>query len=104
MQRFSNVSTCNIKITLSQYCVLLQHPAVGYGMGRKGKLAAPITIHEAVNKVKAHLGLPHVRVALAKNSDMCKYKMTFIPLHLKLYILHQAPYEVTVIHQLLPNI
>ena len=32
-------------------------------MGRRAKLKQPISIEEAVSRVKKHLNLPHVRVA-----------------------------------------
>lgn len=45
-------------------------PLLEHGGGRKASLVEPITIQEAVNKVKTHLGLPHLRVALAKQSTL----------------------------------
>ncbi|KAK3892014.1 hypothetical protein Pcinc_004139 [Petrolisthes cinctipes] len=65
----AHASNCDVATQLS-ISKLESYPAIGYGMGRKGKLATPITMQEAVSKVKAHLGLPHVRVALAKSSNM----------------------------------
>lgn len=40
-------------------------PMPGHGLGRKCKLAHPMTISEAVNRIKSHLGLSYVRLALA---------------------------------------
>ena len=39
-------------------------------MGRQGKLTTPITLHEAVNRVKVHLGLDHVRIAVGAGCTM----------------------------------
>ena len=36
-------------------------------MGRIGKLVSPISVSEAVEKVKGHLGLSHVRLAKGNN-------------------------------------
>ncbi|XP_068235256.1 NIF3-like protein 1 [Palaemon carinicauda] len=44
---------------------LEQVPLDGYGMGRKCNLSSPVTLKEAVDKVKSHLNLPYVRLALA---------------------------------------
>nr|XP_045616208.1 NIF3-like protein 1 isoform X1 [Procambarus clarkii]XP_045616209.1 NIF3-like protein 1 isoform X1 [Procambarus clarkii] len=41
-------------------------PIPGHGMGRKCTIASPMTIQEAVNRIKSYLGLPHVRLALAR--------------------------------------
>lgn len=37
------------------------------GSGRKCKLSTAITIKDVVEKIKTHIGIPHVRLALAKN-------------------------------------
>nr|XP_022336773.1 NIF3-like protein 1 isoform X1 [Crassostrea virginica] len=42
---------------------LEKKPKPGHGMGRIGKLVSPISVSEAVEKVKGHLGLSHVRLA-----------------------------------------
>ncbi|XP_046556815.1 NIF3-like protein 1 [Haliotis rubra] len=44
-------------------------PLVGYGMGRVGKLTSPLSLGEAVARVKTHLGLEHVRLATASGMD-----------------------------------
>ncbi|XP_071110967.1 NIF3-like protein 1 [Haliotis cracherodii] len=44
-------------------------PLVGYGMGRVGKLTSPLSLAEAVERVKTHLGLEHVRLASASGID-----------------------------------
>ncbi|XP_064097494.1 NIF3-like protein 1 [Macrobrachium nipponense] len=44
---------------------LEQVPLDGHGMGRKCNLSSPVTLKEAVDKIKSHLGLPYVRLALA---------------------------------------
>ncbi|KAL8594512.1 hypothetical protein ACOMHN_024957 [Nucella lapillus] len=46
-------------------CDLAKVPIVGYGMGRVGKLQAPITVQAAVAAIKTHLRLTHVRLAQA---------------------------------------
>ncbi|KAK3603285.1 hypothetical protein CHS0354_007613 [Potamilus streckersoni] len=43
-------------------------PKPGYGMGRRATLTRPITLEEAVKKVKCHLGLDKVRLAAAPGS------------------------------------
>lgn len=45
-------------------------PIVGHGMGRKCKLSRPMSITEAVGRIKAHLGLPYVRLALAHGAKL----------------------------------
>ncbi|MPC13293.1 NIF3-like protein 1 [Portunus trituberculatus] len=45
-------------------------PLVGHGAGRRGSLAEPITVQQAISRVKTHLGLPHLRVALAHGSTL----------------------------------
>ncbi|GJQ75651.1 hypothetical protein Trydic_g17727 [Trypoxylus dichotomus] len=40
-----------------------------YGAGRKFELAKRITIKEAVESVKAHIALPHLRLALARGKN-----------------------------------
>ncbi|XP_067650696.1 NIF3-like protein 1 [Haliotis asinina] len=44
-------------------------PLVGHGMGRVGKLTSPLSVGEAVARVKTHLGLEHVRLATAPGMD-----------------------------------
>lgn len=46
----------------------LTDPTVG--SGRKYKLSTSLTIKDAVEKIKLHIGIPHVRLALAKNKTM----------------------------------
>lgn len=36
-------------------------------MGRIGKLTSPISVSEAVERVKKHLGLAHIRLAKGKH-------------------------------------
>ncbi|KAJ0060634.1 hypothetical protein NL108_016607, partial [Boleophthalmus pectinirostris] len=43
---------------------LLQHPLPGHGQGRMSVLDRPITIATAVEKMKTHLSLSHLRLAL----------------------------------------
>lgn len=42
-----------------------------YGAGRKFQLHNPISIDEAVKCIKQHTSLPHLRLALAKDSNHC---------------------------------
>ncbi|KAJ8312395.1 hypothetical protein KUTeg_009768 [Tegillarca granosa] len=44
-------------------------PRLGYGMGRTGTLTSPITIQDAVERVKTHLQLKHVRLASSPGVD-----------------------------------
>jgi putative NIF3 family GTP cyclohydrolase 1 type 2 len=41
-------------------------PAPGTGMGRAVRLSSPVTLADAVDRIKAHLGLRAVRVAAAE--------------------------------------
>ncbi|XP_076050825.1 NIF3-like protein 1 isoform X2 [Oratosquilla oratoria] len=63
------LETCapNVQINVTQ---LQKAPRPGYGMGRLCTLEAPITPAEAVAKVKKHLGLEHVRIALSPKATM----------------------------------
>ncbi|XP_063882738.1 NIF3-like protein 1 [Scylla paramamosain] len=45
-------------------------PLVDHGAGRQGSLVEPITVQQAVSQVKTHLGLPHLRLALAHGSTL----------------------------------
>ena len=49
----------------------LQIKEVG-GIGRMCKLATPISIRDAVDTLKKHIGVPFVQVALARNSEVGK--------------------------------
>lgn len=44
-------------------------PRLGYGMGRTGILTSPITIQDAVERIKTHLQLKHVRLASSPGID-----------------------------------
>ncbi|XP_052800162.1 NIF3-like protein 1 isoform X2 [Mya arenaria] len=48
-----------------QITELAKVPRVGYGMGRRGRLSQSVSVEAAVNLVKSHLGLNHVRLARA---------------------------------------
>lgn len=43
-----------------------------YGAGRKFSLTNPITIKNAVDLIKSHINIPHLRLALAKGKDESK--------------------------------
>ncbi|XP_063071742.1 NIF3-like protein 1 [Engraulis encrasicolus] len=43
---------------------LQQSPLIGCGQGRLCHLSEPVTVATAVQRMKAHLGLPHLRLAL----------------------------------------
>lgn len=45
-------------------------PLLDHGAGRQGSLVTPIAIKQAISQVKAHLGLPHLRVALANTATL----------------------------------
>lgn len=45
-------------------------PLPGTGAGRRLELASPLTVGQAVARTKAHLGLPHLRLALANGATM----------------------------------
>jgi len=48
----------------SKFISLGAQPIEGTGMGRKAKLEVPITLGEAIERTKAHLGLKHIRLVL----------------------------------------
>jgi len=45
-------------------------PLPGIGPGRLAKLETSISLQEAINRVKKHLNLPHIRFALANGSSL----------------------------------
>jgi len=45
-------------------------PLPGIGPGRIANLETPISLQEAINQVKKHLNLPHIRFALANGSRL----------------------------------
>lgn len=51
----------------------MQVPLFEHGAGRRATLKKAITIQEAINQVKAHLGLPHIRVAVPQGSNLGKF-------------------------------
>ena len=59
-------------LTYYVFVLLIQLPLPGYGMGRLIKLRERITIKDGVNKVKEHIGVPHVRLALARKAGLSK--------------------------------
>ena len=55
-------------------------------MGRKCNLSSPLTLKEAVDKIKSHLNLPFVRLALAHGATSGKILVT-MRLHISLLYL-----------------
>lgn len=55
----------------------MQVPLFGHGGGRRGSLREPITVQETINKVKAHLGLPYIRAAIAQGSTLGTFSLFF---------------------------
>ncbi|XP_056009234.1 NIF3-like protein 1 isoform X2 [Ostrea edulis] len=51
------------KVRSTELLDLQKAPKPGYGMGRIGKLTSPISVTEAVERVKRHIGIGHVRLA-----------------------------------------
>ena len=45
-------------------CLALQPPLPGHGQGRISILDQPISVATAIEKMKAHLGMKHLRLAL----------------------------------------
>jgi len=45
-------------------------PLPGIGPGRTAKLENPLSLQEAIDKVKSHLGLSHIRFALANGANL----------------------------------
>ncbi|XP_042205848.1 NIF3-like protein 1 [Homarus americanus] len=62
-----NENASALQLTLTK---LEKVPIVGHGMGRKCKIVQPMTIEEAINRIKSHLGLPYVRLALAHGAKL----------------------------------
>lgn len=50
----------------------IQLPLPGYGMGRTVQLKEKITIEDAIARVKKHLEIPHLRLALARKTTLSK--------------------------------
>lgn len=42
------------------------------GMGRLLSLEKPITLKKAIEDIKSHIGIPHLRVGVAKNKTLGK--------------------------------
>ena len=47
-------------------------PLSGYGMGRIVQLDEAVTIEDAVSRIKKHLEISHVRLALARKASLQK--------------------------------
>lgn len=48
------------------------------GMGRLLELESPLTLRQAIKNVKAHIGLTHLRVGVARHKDLGnKFSSTF---------------------------
>ncbi len=52
------------------YVVLLQPPVPGHGAGRVARLDSAVTLRDAVHRVKTHLQLTHVRLAVAAGATL----------------------------------
>ncbi|KAH3889629.1 NIF3-like protein 1 isoform X2 [Dreissena polymorpha] len=63
MARLKDFDMANISNL--QFMQLSEVPKVGYGMGRKSKLKSSVSLDDAVNTVKKHLKLDHVRLAVS---------------------------------------
>lgn len=48
------------------------------GCGRNLELSKPITLQEAIHKVKRHIGLPHVQLGLARGKTNGSNFLNFI--------------------------
>lgn len=59
------------------------------GAGRICKLSEEISLKEAVERIKKHIGIPHLRLALAKNKSICKKIATISYCNCLLKILFQ---------------
>jgi len=46
------------------------HPLIGVGAGRTSNLDSPLSLEEAVSRIKKHLKLDHVRLALANQASL----------------------------------
>ncbi|XP_071519074.1 NIF3-like protein 1 isoform X1 [Panulirus ornatus] len=63
----SSGNASSLQLTITK---LEKVPIGGHGMGRKCKIVHSMTIRESVNRVKSHLGLPHIRLALAHGKKL----------------------------------
>lgn len=45
------------------------------GMGRLINLETPITLKKAIDDVKAHIGIPHLRVGIGRNKNLGTFFM-----------------------------
>lgn len=55
----------------------LQPPLLGHGQGRLSVLDDPVTVERAIQKMKSHLGLTHLRLALGVGKTLGS---AFLPL------------------------
>lgn len=54
---------------LAIFCAL-QPPLPGHGQGRLSVLDQPVTLATAIQKMKSHLGLSHLRLALGQGKTL----------------------------------
>lgn len=52
--------------------VATSFPITETGCGRKMMLTSPVKISEVVKRIKDHIGLPHVQLAIGRNKTMGK--------------------------------
>lgn len=62
---------------------LLQPPLLGHGQGRLSVLNQPVTVATAIQKMKSHLGLTHLRLALGVGKTLGN---AFLPLCVALHV------------------
>ena len=63
-------ASCNPKVMKLEKNAIPQ-----VGAGRLLRLESSFTLSEAIDKVKQHLGLKHLRVAVANNADLGEKKV-----------------------------
>ena len=82
----------------SKFISLGAQPIEGTGMGRKAKLEVPITLGEAIERTKAHLGLKNIRLvlgvghSLGKREFLHKYRALYYIYNRKSLWLYSWPF------------
>lgn len=70
----------------TRFHLFLQPPLLGHGQGRLSVLDDPVTVVTAIQKMKSHLGLAHLRLALGVGKTLGNI---FLPLYFDLNVQSQ---------------
>lgn len=57
-----------------------QPPLPGHGQGRISVLDQPVTVATAIQKMKSHLGLTHLRLALGLGKTLGNEQQAIVPI------------------------